>query len=103
MASEKPDQPIIDFEDKLAQPMLPDIDRAVDKIKKECPAVWTRFGGAVALCFAFMYAAIGFVGVLTFVLGMLTVIVLIGIAIFLYIVNENERARALREALEQER
>ena len=51
--------------------------------------------------FLLMYAAIGLHGVLTFILGMLAVVVLIAVIIFLYIVNENERARSHREELER--
>ena len=97
-----PDQPILDFEEKLKDPMLPDWERANKKVKKKFPVIWQKFGGATALIFVLMYAAIGFNGVLVFVLGMISVVVLIGVAIFLYIVNENERARAHRIALQKE-
>jgi len=81
--------------------MLPDGKRVVVKVQKKFPQILQRFGGVIVLSFVVMYAAIGLNGVLLFVLGMLFVVALIALITFLYIVNENERARAQREELEK--
>ena len=81
--------------------MLPDGKRVVVKVQKKSPQILQRFGGVIVLSFVVMYAAIGLNGVLLFVLGMLFVVALIALITFLYIVNENERARAQREELEK--
>lgn len=73
------------------------------KVQKKFPAIIQKFGGAIVLSFVLMYAAIGLNGVLLFVSGMLFIVFMIALVIFLYIVNENERARAQREALEKQR
>lgn len=85
----RPDQLILDFEEKLKKPMLPDGERALKKLQRKFPEIWKRFGGAIALLILLMYAAIGFNGVLTFILGMLAVLVLLAAAIFIYVMNEN--------------
>ena len=82
--------------------MLPDTDRAMKKVEKKFPMIKNTVAGVAVGLFGILYGAIGFSGVLTFVFGMLSVVLLIGVVIFRYIVNENERARVKREALELE-
>ena len=98
----KADQDILDFEKRLSEPMLPDTERAMKKVEKKFPMIINTLLGASVGVLAILYGAIGFTGVLTFILGMLSVVALIAIVIFRYIVNENERARAKRESLKLE-
>ena len=74
--------------------MMPDGERLLRKIKNKFPQIWKRFGSATALFLTLMFAAIGFYGVLTFIFGMLAVLILIAVGTCIYIMNENERARA---------
>ena len=99
--NEADNKSMLEFEERQKKPMTPDLDKAAEQIKKEFPVILKKCGIVITTFFTLMYLAIGFQGVLTFVLGMLSVIILIGVAIFLYIVNENERARALKEELEK--
>ena len=99
---ERPDQPIIDFEEKLKEPMLPDLGKAVEKAHKNFPNLIQRFGWGILLTFLIMYAAIGLNGLLIFLTGIIFIAVLQAALIFRYIVNENRRVKDHNETLEKE-
>ena len=82
--------------------MLPDSERAIKKVERKFPMIKNTVAGIAVGVFGILYGSIGFGGVVIFVLGMLSVVILVAAIIFRYIVNENERARAKREALLRE-
>ena len=82
--------------------MLPDTERAMKKVERKFPMIKNTVAGVSVGVFGILYGSIGFGGVVIFVLGMLSVVTLVAAITFRYIVNENERARAKREALQRE-
>ena len=97
-----PYQAIIDFEETLKEPMLPDFKKAVEKAQKKFPTLVKRFGWGILLTILLMYATIGLNGLLIFLSGIVFTALLVAALIFRYIVNENIRAAERKKALEEE-
>ena len=98
----RPDQLIVEFEERLKKPMLPDAAKAVEKAQRKFPVILKNFGWAILLIFLVMYAAIGLNGLLIFLGGILFLVTLQAALLFRYIVNENFRAKVQREANDRE-
>ena len=71
--------------------MIPDLKFAVDKAKSKFPIIIQRAGWALLVIVAIMYAALGLVGFLIFLTGILTLVVVQVIIVVRYIINENKR------------
>ena len=73
--------------------MIPDMKFAVEKVKTKFPAIIHRAGWALALVVAVMCAALGLVGFLIFLFGILTLILIQAAILVRYIANENKRVQ----------
>ena len=73
--------------------MVPDMKFAAEKIKTKFPAIIHRAGWALALVIAVMYAALGLVGFLIFLFGILTLVLIQAAILIRYIANENKRVQ----------
>jgi len=82
--------------------MLPDFGKAVEKASKKFPSLIQRFGWGILLIILLMYATVGLNGLLIFLSGIASTILLIAALIFRYIVNENRRAAERKKDLEEE-
>ena len=96
-----PGQAIREFEERLKDPMLPDVARYAAKVQRKFPIIIQRAGWAILLIFVLMYAAIGLNGILIFIGGIIVVIIVQLALLFRYIVNENKRAALAREGQEK--
>ena len=82
---------IREFEEELKYPMIPDLKFAVDKAKSTFPAIIQRAGWALLVVIAIMYAALGLVGFLLFLFGIIVLATLQIIIVIRYIINEKRR------------
>ena len=73
--------------------MIPDLRFAVDKAKNKFPVILQRAGWLLLALVGIMYAALGLVGFLIFLAGILALAIVQVIIIVRYIVNENKRVK----------
>ena len=94
---------IREFERDLRKPMIPDFNVVINKAKDKFPVIIQRAGWVLALIIAVMYAALGLVGFLIFLSGIIFLGALQGMIIMRYIENEKTRVKEREINAEVER